>query len=70
MSGRFITEIRRAVKNGRLREPFTPDDVRRACPGFAPKTYNTFLPKHRRGNPGDDTELFERVRKGLYRLLD
>lgn len=68
MAGRFIAEIRNAVKRGRLKEPFTPEDVRRACPGFAPRTYNTFLPKHRRGNPGGDTELFIRVTEGKYKL--
>lgn len=28
----------------------------------------TFLPKHRVGNPGGNTELFVQVERGLYRL--
>ena len=68
-SGRFINVIRVAVRDGRLQEPFRARDVKRACPGFADKTFNVFLPKHRRGNPGGNTELFKRVDRGLYRLL-
>lgn len=68
-SGRFIRAIRAAVRDGRLLEPFRAKDVKRACPGFANKAYHVFLPKHRRGNPGGNTELFERVDRGLYRLL-
>lgn len=28
----------------------------------------TFLPKHRVGNPGNETELFVRIQKAVYRL--
>ena len=65
---RFITEIREAVASGRLAEPFRAADVKAACPEWAPATYNTFLPKHRAGNPGGDTVLFVQVAPGLYRL--
>ena len=68
-SGKFIKEIRQAVKEGGLKEPFRARDIRNAVPGYAYKTYQVFLPKHRRGNPGGETELFEQVAKGLYRLL-
>ena len=27
-----------------------------------------FLPKHREGNPGGQTELFVQIERGLYRL--
>ncbi len=66
--GKLIRAIRAGVREGRLHEPFRPRDVRAACPGFAHRTYGTFLPKHRRGNPGGNTELFIRVGRGLYRL--
>jgi hypothetical protein len=61
-------EIVSAVKSGQLAEPFSAADVCRACPGIAETTAGTFLPKHRRGNPGGNTELFERVGRGRYRL--
>lgn len=58
-----------AMREGRLAEPFTRADFRRACPGFREGTYRTFLSKHRKGNPGGNSELFEQVAPGLYRLL-
>jgi hypothetical protein len=63
----FASQIYAAVRGGRLKEPFGPDDVRRACPGWAAKTYSVFLSKHRVGNPGGTTELFERVSAARYR---
>lgn len=68
MRGMLTRDIRAAVEAGSLREPFGAADVKRACPGFAERTYHVFLPKHRVGNPGGGTELFVRVSKGLYRL--
>lgn len=50
-----------AISSGRLKEPFSVKEYRAACPGFAESTYRNFLRKHRKGNPGKDTELFERV---------
>jgi hypothetical protein len=58
-----------AVKNGGLKEPFTQDDFRHACPGFGDGTYQAFLHKHRKGNPGGVSELFELVSPGRFRLL-
>jgi len=65
----LASQIYAAVRAGRLKEPFGPDDIRRACPGWAPMTYTVFLSKHRLGNPGKTTELFERVAAGSYRTL-
>lgn len=42
--------------------------VRKACPGWADRTYNTFLGKHAVGN-GSESELFVRVERGLYRRI-
>lgn len=61
--------IVRAFKSGNLNEPFRAGDLRKACPGFAEGTCGTFLPKHRVGNPGGDSELFERVSRGRYKLV-
>jgi hypothetical protein len=63
----FGSEIYAAVRSGTLCEPFNAEMVRRACPGWADKTYNVFLSKHAVGN-GKTTELFVRVERGLYRL--
>lgn len=63
----FASQIFEAVRSGRLKEPFNADMVRRACPGWADKTYSVFLPKHAVGN-GSTTELFVRVDHGVYRL--
>jgi hypothetical protein len=65
----FLNDIRGAVHRGDLPARFRPADVRRACPGWARNTYGVFLPKHRRGNPGGWSELFERHADGTYSLL-
>jgi hypothetical protein len=49
---------------GDLPRRFRPDDVRRACPGWANHTYGVFLPKHRRGY----TEYFVQNPDGSYSL--
>lgn len=66
---RVYSAIVAAVRSGRLVEPFTQEDFRRACPGFGEGTYKAFLHKHRRGNPGGNSELFERVGPGRFKLL-
>jgi len=58
-----------SVKKGKLKELFTNDDFRCACPGLGEGTYNAFLHKHRKGNPGGNSELFELVDPGKFRLL-
>ncbi len=66
---RFVEDIRHAVARGQLPQRFRPDDVRRACPGWADHTYGVFLPKHRRGNPGGYTEYFVQNPDGTYSLI-
>ena len=63
----FATEIYTAVQRGKLAQPFNASRVKKACPGWADKTYHTFLGKHAEGN-GATTELFVRVGHGTYRL--
>jgi hypothetical protein len=58
-----------AVRGGKLEEPFTRDDFRKGCPNFGEGTYNAFLDKHSLRNPGGESELFERVAPGRFRLL-
>ena len=61
--------IVKAVNSGKLKEPFGNHEFRSACPGFGEGTYQAFLYKHRKGNPGGASELFELVSKGQFRLL-
>jgi len=68
-SHRVYSAIVIAVKSGRLKEPFSQDDFRRACPGFGEGTYQAFLYKHRRGNPGGASELFEMTGQNVFRLI-
>ncbi len=61
--------IVKAVKVGIITEPFSKDRFREACPGFCNGTYNAFLDKHARGNPGGNSELFDRVSPGRFSCL-
>ena len=65
MERETIRKIREAVRTGNLGREFTPAEV-----NVILKIHwaGTFLPKHRVRNPGGDTELFVRVRPGVYRL--
>jgi len=65
----FAEEIYRAVRSGKLQEPFDADMVRRACPGWADRTYNAFLPKHEVDNPGGNSKLFKRTSPGFYKTI-
>lgn len=58
-----------AIRAGALGEPFSKENFRAACPGLGNGTYNAFLDKHRRGNPGGNSELFERVAPGQFKCL-
>jgi hypothetical protein len=60
-----IRRIREAVASGTLGKEFRAEDVNKA---LGIEFASTFLPKHRVGNPGENTELFVRIRAGLYRL--
>jgi hypothetical protein len=57
--------IREAVNDGSLRQPFRAADVNRA---LGIDYAGVFLPKHRVGNPGKNTEHFVLIERGLYRL--
>jgi hypothetical protein len=60
-----IRRIREAAANGAIPVVFKPADVNRA---LRIRWGGVFLPKHRVGNPGGDTELFAQVRRGTYGL--
>ena len=61
--------IVRAVRSGRLKEPFSVHDFRSACPGLGEGTYNAFLHKHSVGNMGAASELFVRVVPGKFKCV-
>jgi len=58
-----------AIRAGVLAEPFTVQDFKISCPGLGAGTYKAFLYKHRRGNPGQNSELFDKVTPGQFRCL-
>ncbi len=65
MERQTIRKIREAVRSGALPMLFTPKQVNRA---LKITWAGVFLPKHRVGNPDENTELFVRMATGLYRL--
>ena len=67
---RFVENIQRARRQGRLPYRFRAEDLKAACPGWADRTYKVFLSKHRVGNPGGYTPYFKRRSRGLYSLID
>ena len=69
MAHKIYKSIIGAVKAGKLIEPFTEKDFRKACPQLGEGTYKAFLHKHSLGNPGNNSELFERVSAGKFKLL-
>lgn len=69
MAHEVYSVVVRAVKTGRLSEPFSKDDFRAACPGLGNGTYAAFLDKHSEGNPGHNSELFRREAPGLFSCL-
>ena len=69
MAHEVYQAIVNAVNSGVLVEPFSKSDFAVACPGFGAGTYNAFLDKHSLGNPGGNSELFERLSPGQFKCL-
>ncbi|BAZ97475.1 hypothetical protein SDC9_10373 [bioreactor metagenome] len=65
MERKTIKRLRAAISSGKLTQEFTAAQVNKV---LGVDWAGTFLPKHRVGNPGNNTELFIRIRAGLYRL--
>ena len=61
--------IVKAIEGGKLKEHFSSNDFRNACPGFGMGTYNAFLHKHRKGNQQGASELFELLGPNTFRLI-
>ncbi len=69
MAHRVYSAIVQAMKERRLSEPLTKNDFESTGAGFKPGTYNAFLHKHRKGNPGGVSDFFELVAPGEFRCL-
>lgn len=69
MSHKVYRAIVEAVRSGSLREPFSQSDFRLACRGLGQGTYQAFLHKHSKGNPGGNTELFAKVGPGRFKCI-
>jgi hypothetical protein len=69
MAHKVYAAIVRAIKASRLKEPFKVKDLRNAQLGILSSTCGTFPHKHSLGNPGNTSELFERVAPGTFRVL-
>ena len=65
--GKTVKAIRELVFEGVLHEPFSPRGVNNE---LGIEWARTFLPKHRVGNPGGNSELFirETSQPAMYRL--
>ena len=61
--------IVRTIKAGKLIEPFSLNDLIKACPYLNKYTCMVFLSKHRQGNPSDTSQLFEMDSDGKFKLL-
>jgi len=61
--------IVRAIRSHRLKEPFSKQELRRACPRLKESTCCTFPWKHRKGNPGGAPELFIKVGPNKFKLI-
>ena len=69
MPHKVYKAIVEAVKAGNLVEPFGEKEFRVACPSLGEGTYKAFLHKHRVGNPGGTSELFELVSPGKFKCV-
>ena len=69
MAHKVYRAIVQAVRSGSLVEPFSQNDFRSACRGLGNGTYQAFLHKHSKGNPGGNTELFTKVGPGRFKCI-
>ena len=69
MGHKVYHAVVKAIRVGKLTEPFTSQDFKNSCPGFGNGTYNAFLYKHCCGNPGGNSELFEKVAPGQFKCV-
>ena len=61
--------IVRAIKSSTLTEPFSLNDLIKACPYLDKYTCMVFLSKHKQANPNETSELFEMDSDGKFKLI-
>ncbi len=61
------SKIVRAVKSRRLKEPFYPNDLVKAC-RISPRAASSYPSRYRRGNPQKKPAYFVRMSNGTYKL--
>ncbi|WP_101477770.1 hypothetical protein [Candidatus Nitrosotalea bavarica] len=61
--------IVRAIKADKLMEPFSLNDLIKACPYLNKYTCMVFLSKHRQDNPSETSQLFEMDPDGKFKLI-
>jgi len=61
--------IVKTIKAGKLTEPFSLNDLIKACPYLNKYTCMIFLSKHRQGNPSETPQLFEVDSDGKFKLI-
>jgi len=61
--------IVRAIKSSKIMEPFSLNDLIKACPYLDKYTCMVFLSKHKQGNPSETSQLFEMDLDGKFKLM-
>jgi hypothetical protein len=61
--------IKRAIKEGRLEQPFSAKNVKSVCSGWADSTYPASLAKHEESYTGNYRKYYKRVSRGRYCLI-
>ena len=62
-------KIVRAIKSNKIMEPFSLNDLIKACPYLDKYTCMVFLSKHKQGNPSETSQLFEMDLDGKFKLM-
>jgi hypothetical protein len=69
MNHKVYEKIIKALNEGTLIEPFSTIDFQKACEGLGAGTYKAFLYKHKIGNKGNNSELFEQVGVNKFKVV-
>jgi hypothetical protein len=64
---KLFTSINLAVTEGKLKEPFSVNEINITCDNLLAKS-RSFLSKHRKGNPGGYKVYFVQDKNGKYSI--
>ncbi len=62
------SKIVRAVRSKKLKEPFYPNDLVKAC-GIESRAASRYPARYRRGNPQGKSVYFVQMNNGRYKLV-